>query len=242
MTLRTQAKKSAVALALVAPLALAACGTSEEDTDAAGTVTATSTKAASEESSEAPTSSEEPTSTKPDESEQAKPEANKNEAAGAGAGAGGADAAAESGSEQAPEQLANPFEGNQDPLKAKPVAPIEGGQAADPAATDEINQLVGGLYETQTLRQFLRYVPDHTCGEVMAQQGELQNMDYNQIPDMPLSDVPNAQWDQAGVKSVEDLQVKGDTASATVTVNTPEGEDSSVMRFKQENGAWTFCN
>ncbi len=221
MSLRTPAKKTIAALALVLPLTLAACGSGddEEATSTSSSVKTSATSTSQEPTSEAPTSEEKPEEPTTEE----KP--------------------AESEDQAAPETLANPFAEGANPLQAAPLSPVEGGQPGDQAVTEQLTQLVGGLYEQQDVRSFTRYVPDHACKALLdSQQEDLRAIDYNQIPNAPMTQFFGEAWNQTGLQSLSDVQVNGDSASANVVVNTPEGQDSSVMRFQKENGQWTFCN
>ncbi|MDO5031425.1 hypothetical protein [Corynebacterium sp.] len=235
MSFLTPAKKSLVALTMVAPLALAACGSDEEEAKGGASSKATTTTQSATSAKDNKTSSEEkPAEEKPEDKEKKEGEE----------------------PQAVPEQLENPFEGGNNPLEnANPATPVQG-QPASQADIDGINQLVRGLYETKTMRQFFRYMPEHTCAAVMNSQGaEMANMDYNQIPDVPMNDLKSMleasgqdtsqlqgfDWNAIGVESINDVVVNGDDASATVNVNTNQGLDSSTMRFKRENGNWTFC-
>lgn len=136
----------------------------------------------------------------------------------------------------------DPFEGG-DPLQGQAdIAPVEGGQAADAAVSGEINGLVRGLYDQQDMRSFTRYMPDHTCQRVLDAQPELRNADFNQIPQISMDEASNGQWKDTFVQDIRDIKVKDNTASATVEVATPQGPDTTTMRFANEGGAWTFCN
>lgn len=227
MTLKSPVKKTVLSLAMIVPLALSACGSGDDAAeDSTGSSAAASSGKAGATSSSAAPSSEQASS-----SEQAP------------AGADSEDAQA----------LAN----GETPLGNVPVVkPVEGGQAASQADVDAINGLVRGLYETTTLRQFFQYMPDHACQAVRnANNGELANMDYNQVPDVPMDSLKSGMaaegqdtsglegfdWNATGVDSVNDVLVNGDDASATINVNTNNGVDSSTMRFKREGGNWTFC-
>ncbi|HAT1547803.1 hypothetical protein HMPREF3153_09390 [Corynebacterium sp. HMSC06C06] len=236
----TPAKKSLVAVAMVLPMALVACGSDDEankaQSDDKKTSAAPSTKSKASESADK--------SAAPSKDAKASDEKDVNKEKK------DADAAA------APETLVNPFEGGANPLEnAAPVPPVQG-EPASQADVDGINRLVRGLYETTTMRQFFKYMPDHTCAAVLNAQGaEMANMDYNQIPDVPMNDLKNMlaasgqdtsqlngfDWNAVGVESINDVVVNGDDASATVNVKTNQGVDSSTMRFRRENGNWTFC-
>ena len=121
------------------------------------------------------------------------------------------------------------------------LQPVEGGQAADEATSGQISALVNGWYEVPDMRAYMRYIPDNTCSQVLAENPDVNNVDYNMFPQIPMAQV-STNWNAAGVQSIDDLTVNGNDASATVTVNTGEGVDTSVMRFKNEGGSWLFCN
>lgn len=244
----TPAKKSLVAVALVAPLALTACNSDGEDTvsDASSAVKTMTTTKASDETS-APSKSEDKKEEDKDKSEENKDGEDKEPKQE------GEQPQAEG---EAPESVTNPFENGGDPFKDMPKAEPVQGEAASQEDVDGINNLVRGLYDTTTMRQFIKYLPDHACAEVRNNpESGLNNIDYNQVPDIPINQLrdmvaasgqgdagmENFNWDQTGVESINDVVVNGDDASATVNVNTNKGVDSSTMRFKRENGNWTFC-
>ena len=222
-------KLSAAALALVAPLALVACGSGESDEAAAPSTSAvTSTTEATPEketsSAETTTSKAAETSEAEEADAQAQKETQEPNAQGEDpAAVGPADAAA-----------GNPLEGEE-------LQPVQNGQPADEATRGEISGLVNGWYEVGDMRAYMRYIPDNTCSQVLAENPDVGNVDYSVFPQVPMDQVSD-NWGAAGVQSIDDLAVSGDTASATVTVNTGEGVDSSVMRFKNEGGKWLFCN
>lgn len=244
----TPAKKSLVAVALVAPLALTACNSDGEDTvsDASSAVKTMTTTKASDETS-APSKSEDKKEEDKDKSEENKDGEDKEPKQE------GEQPQAEG---EAPESVTNPFENGGDPFKDMPKAEPVQGEAASQEDVDGINNLVRGLYDTTTMRQFIKYLPDHACAEVRNNpESGLNNIDYNQVPDIPINQLRDMvaasgqgdagmegfNWDQTGVESINDVVVNGDDASATVNVNTNKGVDSSTMRFKRENGNWTFC-
>lgn len=244
----TPAKKSLVAVALVAPLALTACNSDGEDTvsDASSAVKTMTTTKASDKSS-APSKSEDKKDEDKDKSEENKDGEDKEPKQE------GEQPQAEG---EAPESVTNPFENGGDPFKDMPKAEPVQGEAASQEDVDGINNLVRGLYDTTTMRQFIKYLPDHACAEVRNNpESGLNNIDYNQVPDIPINQLRDMvaasgqgdagmegfNWDQTGVESINDVVVNGDDASATVNVNTNKGVDSSTMRFKRENGNWTFC-
>lgn len=240
MSLFTPSKMSVAALALVVPLTLTACGSDEEDSTEAAPSTETATKEApsSKAKDEDKDKDAEKSSEAKDKDKDAEKSAQGKERSAShqdGGNAGGGDQAA------AAESQVDPFEGG-DPLQGQAdIAPVEGGQAADGAVSDEINGLVRGLYDQQDMRSFMRYMPDHTCQRVLDAQPELRNADYSQIPQVSMDEASNGQWKNTFVQDIRDIQVKDNTASATVEVATPQGPDTTTMRFANEGGNWTFC-
>lgn len=241
MSFLTPAKKSLIAVAIVAPLSLAACGSDDEnagDTGSSAAKTTTTTKS-QEKTSEKET--EEKTSEEKKEGDDKKDDAAEPEG---------------ENSEGANRTLANPFEEGADPFQNMPkVEPVQG-EAASQEDIDGINGLVRGMYEQQTMRAFVKYLPEHTCSAIRNDPNSgLDQVDYNQVPDVPMnrlkdmmaaagqdtSQMDGFDWSKTGVESINDVVVNGDDASATVNVNTSQGMDSSTMRFKRENGNWTFC-
>lgn len=241
MSFLTPAKKSLIAVALVAPLSLAACGSDDENagdtaSSAAKTTTTTKSKEKTSEKKTEEKTSEEKKDGEENKDEAAKPEGENPEAAN--------------------QTLANPFEEGADPFQNMPkVEPVQG-EAASQEDIDGINTLVRGMYEQQTMRSFVKYLPEHTCAAIRNDPNSgLDQVDYNQVPDVPMnqlkdmmaaagqdtSQMDGFDWSKTGVESINDVVVNGDDASATVNVNTSQGMDSSTMRFKRENGNWTFC-
>lgn len=242
MSLFTPSKMSVATLALVVPLTLTACGSDEEDATEAAPSTETATKEApsskakdEDKDEDAEKSSEAKDKDKDKDSEKSAQGKERSASNQDGNNAGGDQAAAA-------ESLVDPFEGG-DPLQGQAdIAPVEGGQAADGAVSGEINGLVRGLYDQQDMRSFMRYMPDHTCQRVLDAQPDLRNADYNQIPQVSMDDASNGQWKNTYVQDIRDIKVKDNTASATVEVATPQGPDTTTMRFANEGGNWTFCN
>ncbi|KAA8725412.1 hypothetical protein [Corynebacterium phocae] len=228
MSFRTPARKSVIALALTLPLALAACGNSDDAEDAPLTSTTTAVKSSTKSSEKAPETTE--TTTKKEEESSKKEEP---------APPAPAPAEQEAQPDVPAETLANPVENGLPPVAPQP--PVDGGQPAPQEVVDQLHGLVRGIYAQNSLRSFTGYIPQHTCQSILANQPpELANLDLNQIPDIPMTQmVPG--WGENNLLGLDNVLLKGDEASALVTVKTPEGEDSSTMRFRKENGTWTFC-
>ncbi|RSZ62106.1 hypothetical protein EAH68_10345 [Corynebacterium hylobatis] len=207
-------KKTIAALALIAPLTfVAACG-SGDSADETTTVapTTVTSEITSEETTTEETTTEEET-TGPEQTEEPEPEV-----------------------EEPPAE---------DPLAQENYVesePVQGGLAASESDRAEIEGLVHGIYEMDTFHQFLRYIPENTCHEVVAAQGGAASMDLAGIPDQPL-----AEWDyyvsaQPHIASVTDVQVEGDRASAVVTAVSAGQSETRTQRYQREDGRWKFCN
>lgn len=232
MSLKSPVKKTVLALAMIVPFALGACSSEEGTEDSAANSGAPTSSSSVPATTSAETSTSAPSSAAPSSAE----ESTGNDRAGAEA-----------------EALAS----GENPLENVPtVKPVESGQAASQEDVNAITGLVQGLYETTTMREFFRYMPEHSCQAVLnANDGELAKMDYNQVPDVPMDSLKSTMqaagedtsalegfdWNSTGVDSINDVLVNGDDASATVNVNTNNGIDSTTMRFKREAGNWTFC-
>lgn len=231
--------KSIAALALVLPLTLAACGNDEEaDNAATGSTTAktTATSKVAPSESAAP-SSEAPSAEKPKE-ESAAPEEGDN-------------------AEAAPSTLVNPFEDGA-AAEATTFAPGDG-DAGDDATKETITNLINGTYKQQDVRSLAQYTRDNTCARVVnenqqvgpnGEQLSLANLDLSQFDNLPadqkaILEPYNQQIRDNFSKTttdIQDVRVNGNTASATVTVNSPAGSETNTMVFENEGGAWKFCN
>ena len=233
MFLKTPAKTTVALLALVAPCALVACGSHDENNNAAA--------ASSEASTTVTKTSEKATSSAPETTKtKTKTAAPKNEKNDSNAAAGDCDGNAD-GQNAEPNQGAQQPQADGNGFEPLAMAPVDGGQDADPATTDEINQLVRGMYDTSTMREFVGYLPAHACQRAL-NEGQYDQLDLEQIPDVPMSSLDSKGWNEAYVESVDDIKVNGDQASATVNLHTSQGEDTNTLRFLHEGDRWTFCN
>lgn len=237
-------KKTVAALALVVPLTfVAACGSGDAPEEAASAASSTVTSTRSTE----PTTEETATETT---------EATEAETTETTVGQPAEDPEAESTED--PEAETGPAEdtaaAGEDPAVAPPTTdpllgelyqepePVQGGTAASEADRAEIDGLVRGIYEVGTFHQFLRYIPENTCNEVVAAQGGTAAMDLAGIPDQPL-----AEWDyyataQPHIAAVDDVRVEGDRASAVVTAVSAGQSETRTQRYLREDGRWKFCN
>lgn len=205
---------------LAGSLALAACGSDDNDaaTDTSAAVTGTATSAAQGSGSAAPSGALDPlTSAAPgDPSAPADP----------------ADPAA-SGDPAAPADPADP---------AAPAAP--GDPAAAPSGDDaqQITDLIKGLNGDMTVADFMQYTVDHSCTSYLDAKGG-RDAQQQQIDALRESAGDATQGNMANdVTDVTDISVNGDSATATAR-GTIQGETdaSQPVQLQRENGAWTIC-
>ncbi|MEL6050291.1 hypothetical protein [Corynebacterium rouxii] len=123
-----------------------------------------------------------------------------------------------------------------------PQAPVADGAPASAEDRQAIEGLVRGIMNATTVRQFMGYIPQNTCARYLEANGGLAAMNIDQIPDVPLADFPQYAHARPTIDSVTDIQVNGDSASATVTSTADGQTNSAVQRFARENGRWTFCD
>lgn len=259
MSFLTPAKKSLIAVALVTPLALAACGS--DDNDDSKKAAATTASKSSEDKSADKSEDKDADKSEDKDKEKEKDENKDGEKKDAAAGAEGEDGAGEG-----PDQLANPLNNGEDLFAgAKDIKPIEGGQNANDADKQAIEQLVRGQHEIDNVKEYFNYMPQHACQAVRDEQSQefAQYQQYvDSLPNQSFAEYANTMRQQGGgnsevekfasqlesipqstkLQSVNDVVVNGDDASATVSVSNSEGTETSTVRFRRENGNWTFCN
>ena len=259
MSFLTPAKKSLIAVALVTPLALAACGS--DDNDDSKKAAATTASKSSEDKSADKSEDKDADKSEDKDKEKEKDQSKDGEKKDAAAGAEGEDGAGEG-----PDQLANPLNNGEDPFAgAKDIKPIEGGQNANDADKQAIEQLVRGQHEIDNVKEYFNYMPQHACQAVRDEQSQefAQYQQYvDSLPNQSFAEYANTMRQQGGgnsevekfasqlesipqstkLQSVNDVVVNGDDASATVSVSNSEGTETSTVRFRRENGNWTFCN
>ena len=221
MTISLTMKKTITALALAAPLALVACGSDDGADETTSSAPSTVTSTRTSETTTTETSEEETTSEAPSETSAEPTEGDTEDP-------------------QAAPQINDPFAAGQ--LAYEEATPVEGGGPASEADRAEIEGLVGGIYESQTFHQFLRYVPENACSAVIEANGGPAALDLGDIPDMPLSQLPGYAESNAHIQSIDDVRVEGDQASAVVTAVSNGQAETQTQRFLKEDGRWKFCN
>lgn len=256
MSFLTLAKKSLIAVALVAPLALAACGSDDNNDDSKKAAATTASKSSEDKSAD---KSQDKDADKDKDKNKDKDKDKDGENKDGAAGAEGQDG-------EGPDQMANPLNNGEDPFAgAKDIKPIEGGQDANDADKQAIEQLVRGQHEIDNVKEYFNYMPQHACQAVREGQakefGQYQQY-VDSLPNQSFAEYANTMRQQGGgngevekfasqlesipqstkLQSVNDIVVNGDDASATVSVSNSEGNETSTVRFRRENGNWTFCN
>ena len=256
MSFLTPAKKSLIAVALVAPLALAACGSDDNNDDSKKAAATTASKSSEDKSAD---KSQDKDADKDKDKNKDKDKDKDGENKDGAAGAEGQDG-------EGPDQMANPLNNGEDPFAgAKDIKPIEGGQDANDADKQAIEQLVRGQHEIDNVKEDFNYMPQHACQAVREGQakefGQYQQY-VDSLPNQSFAEYANTMRQQGGgngevekfasqlesipqstkLQSVNDIVVNGDDASATVSVSNSEGNETSTVRFRRENGNWTFCN
>ena len=256
MSFLTPAKKSLIAVALVAPLALAACGSDDNNDDSKKAAATTASKSSEDKSAD---KSQDKDADKDKDKNKDKDKDKDGENKDGAAGAEGQDG-------EGPDQMANPLNNGEDPFAgAKDIKPIEGGQDANDADKQAIEQLVRGQHEIDNVKEYFNYMPQHACQAVREGQAKefSQYQQYvDSLPNESFAEYANTMRQQGGgngevekfasqlesipqstkLQSVNDIVVNGDDASATVSVSNSEGNETSTVRFRRENGNWTFCN
>ena len=256
MSFLTPAKKSLIAVALVAPLALAACGSDDNNDDSKKAAATTASKSSEDKSAD---KSQDKDADKDKDKNKDKDKDKDGENKDGAAGAEGQDG-------EGPDQMANPLNNGEDPFAgAKDIKPIEGGQDANDADKQAIEQLVRGQHEIDNVKEYFNYMPQHACQAVREGQAKefSQYQQYvDSLPNQSFAEYANTMRQQGGgnpevekfasqlesipqstkLQSVNDVVVNGDDASATVSVSNSEGTETSTVRFRRENGNWTFCN
>ena len=243
MTLTIAPKKAIAAVALVAPLTLAACGSNEEENAASGLATETNVVTVAPDAGKA---SEEK---KDDKEKDKKDEAAKKDQKSADQ-ANPDDPQAQGVPNEGAAGVVNPFEDGT--LPTAEVKPVEGGQAASEADIKAMTDTMNKIYNPKDLVSWSRVIMDNSCKKVVDQTNQKlasegtsldqteremqQAIDAAKAAGRPIPPVPQTQ------AQLSDVRVNGDTASANVTVNSNGQTESGVQRFQREGNQWKVCN
>lgn len=239
MTLTITPKKTVAAAVLVAPLALAACGSNEDEDVVSEMATETNMVTVSPDADKAA-----------DEKKDDKDQEKKDEEKKAENQADPSDPQAQGAPNDGAAGVVNPFEDS--PIPTVEAKPVEGGQAASDADIKAMSDTMNRIYNPGDLVSWSRVIMDNSCKKVVDQTNQelasrgtsleqtekemQQAIDAAKAAGRPLPPVPQTE------AQLSDVRVKGDTASATVTVNTNGQTESGVQRFQREGGQWKVCN
>ena len=225
----TFVRATAVATVMLAPIALTACGSKDDEAAASSTAAATSTTTTT--ATAAATTSEAPATTEAPSSEEAKPEEAKPEE---NTPAPEAPAAPEQ--QEAPPV---PVPAGLDPNTIPVVEPITGGQPGTPEDIAQIRGVMENLNSGKTTHQVLNSLKANTCSRVLNAEGN-QALDVNQIPDVPVTMLPDYQPSTIG--DITDVVVDGDELSAQVSTTTGGETRTGTIRMAREGGQWKLCD
>lgn len=94
-----------------------------------------------------------------------------------------------------------------------------------------------------TMHGYMNNMVDSLCTELIEQNGGRQAFSFNEIPDLPLNQIPEYNATRTTLTGVENVTVDGENASANVTTSKGSGESETMtMRFRNEGGAWKLCS
>ncbi|MCS4489045.1 nuclear transport factor 2 family protein [Corynebacterium sp. ES2794-CONJ1] len=136
----------------------------------------------------------------------------------------------------------NPAVPTEVPFPVAEHAPVSDGGPATPEQAAQIEGLIRGLQDQKTLRSFMTYVPNNSCQHVRDRIYAEAGNQFDLVPDVPLSEVPEFANANSRVDAITDIMVNGTTASANVTTSWSDGTYTGVQRFVNENGRWVFCD
>lgn len=238
MTLTITPKKTVAAAVLVAPLALAACGSNEDVVTGMATETNMVTVAPDE--AKPADAKKEKKQEEQDKPEEGKPEGQPDPENPQAQGAPNEGAAG----------VVNPFEDGTIP--SVEIKPIEGGQSGTEADVKKMTETMNRIYNPDDLVSWSRVIMDNSCKKVVDQTNQelasrgtsleqteremQQALDAARAAGRPAPAVPKT------TAQLSDVRVDGDIASATVTVNSGGQTETGVQRFAREGDQWKVCN
>lgn len=241
MTLSIAPKKTVAAAILIAPLALAACGSNEDENVAEGMATETNVVTVDPEADKPAEDKDDKDKDKDKKDEESKSEDQPNPED---------DPQAQGVPNEGAAEVVNPFEDGT--LPTVEAQPVEGGQAGSEDDVKGMTDTMNKIYNPKDLVSWSRVIMDNSCKKVVDQTNQelasrgtsleqteremQQAVDAAKAAGRPLPPVPktNAQ--------LSDVRVNGDSASATVTVNSDGQTESGVQRFQREGNQWKVCN
>ncbi|PRQ12505.1 hypothetical protein C1Y63_00110 [Corynebacterium sp. 13CS0277] len=223
---QTFVRATALATVMLAPVALTACGSKDDEAAASSTAPATSTTtttATVAPTTEAPTSEEAPTTeAAPTEDKPAEETP--------------APAPAPEQQEAAPVPVPGGIDVNNIPV----VEPIAGGQPGSEADVAQVRGIMEALNSGKTTHEVFRSLQNNTCTRVLQANGQDGQLDLTEIPDVPVTMLPNYQPSSIG--EITDVMVEGDEMSAQVSTVTGGETRTGTVRFAREGGQWKLCD
>lgn len=242
MTLTITPKKTVAAAVLVAPLALAACGSNEDENVVSGMATETNMVTVAPDAVDPADKKDEKDKDKDKEEKDGEPkpedQANPDDPQAQGVPNDGAAG------------VVNPFEDGT--LPSVEIKPVEGGKAGSDADLKQMTETMNRIYNPDNLVSWSRVIMDNSCKKVVDQTNQelasrgtsleqteremQQAIDAAKAAGRPVPPVPKTD------AKLSDVRVDGDTASATVAVTANGQTESGVQRFQREGGQWKVCN
>lgn len=124
--------------------------------------------------------------------------------------------------------------------------PRGAGHGAPPAAggndSQQITELVQGMSKQRSAYDFLNYSLAHSCRAYINSQGGEKTIRSNNDAIKAMGPEGNKAIPVPAVKSVDNIKVNGDRATATVTASyANKAPQTEPMSFARENGKWTLC-
>ena len=124
--------------------------------------------------------------------------------------------------------------------------PGRGGNGAPGGASagdsQAITNLIQGMGKQRSAYDFLNYSLDHSCQSYISSQGGEKTIRANNNTIKAMGPEGNKAIPVPSVKSVNDIKVNGDNATARVTASYGnKAPQTESMSFARENGKWTLC-
>lgn len=220
----------AITAVMATSVTMSACGKEEKSAEPGTSHTPPATSALESSTSAAPVSSEQTSVTPaPDPDASAAPSKSQAAPAPAPAPAGSVGSADQQGL-----QPIQPAQGPVDPVQGRPGTPQE---------IAGITEMLRRPEQQTTMHGYMNNMVDSLCTELIEQNGGHQAFSFNEIPDLPLNQIPEYNATRTTLTGVENVTVDGENASANVTTSKGSGESETMtMRFRNEGGAWKLCS
>lgn len=230
-------RKSLLALTCALPLVLTACGKDGGEAEDGAKNTA------AESANSAATSEPKPNSDKPSESSTAK-ESDKadKDKQGSTKPAPGQKESKDGASSNDTNRDANAANGRGGENKAADRGEGRAPRGASAGDSQQITSLVQGMGKHRSAYDFLNYSVNNSCKSYINSQGGEKVIRSNNETIKAMGPEGNKAIPVPRIKSVDDIQVNGDNATARVTASYGnKAPQTESMSFARENGKWTLC-